>query len=104
ALTVAHKERSDSTGFAPIEALRGTLGRILALSPAAVDYVLVSARDAGDHGDVPLVLHFEPNEDLQYSPVRDPLIWRGHAYDFVEVQSNGRRAIKSTRLAKIFSA
>jgi hypothetical protein len=86
ALTVAHMERSDSTGFAPIGALRGAMGRTLALSPAAVDYVLVSARDAGDRGEIPISLHFEPNEDLLYSPQRDPLIWRDHAYDFVEAR------------------
>jgi|GEM_PF-6800316 len=87
ALTTAHAEHLDATGFTPIGALRGALGRTLALSPAAVDYVLVSAREAGDRGEIPISLHFEPNEDLLYSSERDPLIWRDHAYDFVEVRS-----------------
>jgi hypothetical protein len=87
ALRTAHAARADATGYTPIGALRGALGRTLALSPAAVDYVLVSARDAGDRGEIPISLHFEPNEDLLYSLERDPLIWRDHAYDFVEVRT-----------------
>jgi hypothetical protein len=86
ALRQAQAQRADATGYAPIGALRGAVGRMLGLSPTAVDYLLVSARDAADRGEISLSLHFEPNEDLLYSPERDPLIWRGHAYDFVEVR------------------
>jgi hypothetical protein len=79
-------ERVDSSGFVTIQALRGGIGRELHLSWKVVDCFLGLARDQGDQGQGSLTLQFEPNDDLLYAAGRQPLIWQGTAFDFVEVR------------------
>ena len=92
-------QRVDSSGFATIEALRGGIGRELAISGSVVDAFLCRARDLGDGGDYPLTLQFEPDDDLLYSSERKPLIWQESAFDFVEVHQRVPGTLQTTSLA-----
>jgi hypothetical protein len=83
----AHALRADSSGFAPVEALRGTLGSSLQIAPSVTDAFLRKAREEGDRGKAPVQLYFVENEDRMYARDRHPLLWQGHAFDFVEVKS-----------------
>jgi hypothetical protein len=90
ALTSAVATRANGSGFATIQEVRGALGRKLHLSPPAVDVLLREARDAGDRHEIPIELHFEPDEDQLYALQRDPLIWRDEAFEFVTVLRESR--------------
>lgn len=85
-LVRAHRARNDGTGFATVASLRGAIGRALHIAQPVVDDLMRSARDAGDQGKLPVLVHFEPDEELLYATERQPLFWRQHAYDFVEVR------------------
>lgn len=85
ALISAISSRANGSGFATIQDVRGAIGRALQLSPIAVDIVLRQARDAGDRHEIPIELHFEPDEDQLYAQQRDPLIWREEAFEFITV-------------------
>jgi hypothetical protein len=95
ALIKAHKEVSDSTGFAAIEDIRGAIGENIHLSASIVDDFLCKTRELADTRGIPIRLHFEEDEELFYQKGRNPLIWRKHAFDYVEVtvlthdQNNG---------------
>jgi hypothetical protein len=86
ALIHAHAARADGSGFAPIEALRGALGSSLHIAPSVTDAFLRKAREEGDRGKVPVHLYFVENEDRMYARDRHPLLWQGHAFDFIEVK------------------
>jgi len=86
ALIHAYTSRADGSGFATVEALRGALGTSLHIAPSVADALLRKAREEGDHGRVPVHLYFVENEDRMYAPDRHPLLWQGHAFDFVEVK------------------
>lgn len=90
ALIKAVTARDNGSGFATIQEVRGTIGRQLQLSPIAVDVLLREARDAGDRHEIPIELHFEPDEDQLYAVQRDPLIWRNAAFEFVAVLQASR--------------
>ena len=90
ALMDAVSERANGSGFATIQEVRGALGRQLQLSPVAVDVLLREARDAGDRHEIPIELHFEPDEDQLYAQQRDPLIWREEAFEFITVLRGSR--------------
>ncbi len=90
ALVSAVSTRANGSGFATIQEVRGALGRKLNLSPAAVDALLREARDAGDRHEIPIELHFEPDEDQLYALQRDPLIWREEAFEFITVLRESR--------------
>ena len=85
-LVQAHRAHADSTGFASIDAIRGALGKLLHLSPTVVDALLCQARAFGDHGNGPVVLHFEEDEERISDRTRVPLQWQGRLYDFIEVR------------------
>jgi hypothetical protein len=90
ALIDAVSTRANGSGFATIQEVRGTIGRTLSLSPIAVDALLREARDAGDRHEIPIELHFEPDEDQLYAIQRDPLIWREEAFEFITVLRGAR--------------
>jgi hypothetical protein len=85
ALVRAHASRADGSGFATVESMRGALGQSLHISPSIADALFCKAREEGDRGAVPVQLYFVENEDLMYAENRHPLVWRGHAFDFIEV-------------------
>lgn len=85
-LARAHRARNDGTGFATVASLRGAIGHALHIAQPVVDDLMRSARDAGDQDQIPVLVHFEPDEELLYMAERQPLFWRHHAYDFVEVR------------------
>lgn len=85
ALVYAVTSRDNGSGFATIQEVRGAIGRKLHLSPVAVDALVREARDAGDRHEIPIELHFEPDEDQLYATQRDPLIWREEAFEFITV-------------------
>ena len=85
ALISAVSTRANGSGFATIQEVRGAIGRKLDLSPVAVDALLREARDAGDRHEIPIELHFEPDEDQLYAIHRDPLVWREGAFEFITV-------------------
>jgi len=82
----AYQAHADGTGAASIADLRGALGQSLRLGPTVVDDLLCHAREAGDRHEESIRIHFEPDDDRIYAADRSPLIWRGAAYDFVEVK------------------
>jgi hypothetical protein len=90
ALISAVSTRANGSGFATIQEVRGALGRKLHLSPAAVDALLREVRDAGDRHEIPIELHFEPDEDQLAAIQRDPLIWREEAFEFITVLHTSR--------------
>lgn len=92
-----YSARVDTSGFVTIGALRGGIGRELALSTPVVDTFLNLARDAADRGEGPFTLQFEPDDDLLYAADRKPLIWEGAAFDFIEVQARQRATSSSDR-------
>jgi hypothetical protein len=92
--------RVDNSGFVTIGAVRGGIGRELALSAPVVDAFLGRTRDAADRGECPFTLQFEPDDDLLYAANRKPLIWEGSAFDFVELQAR-QRALSSGDRAPI---
>lgn len=83
ALVTAIVTRSNGSGFATVREVRGAVGRKLNLSPSAVDALLRETRDAGDRHEIPIELHFEPDEDQLYASQRDPLVWRHEAFEFI---------------------
>ena len=85
ALIRAHQTADNGSGFTTIEALRGSLGQALNLAPPVVDALICEAREAGERREVELDMQFEENEDLVYRAGREPLYWRQHAFDFVDV-------------------
>jgi len=87
ALLKVQAERADSTGFATITALRGGLGQTLHIAPAVADALICEAREAGERHEASVDIHFEPDEELMYVKGRQPLLWLGHAFDFVDVHS-----------------
>ena len=90
ALISAIAARANGSGFATIQEVRGAIGRKLSLSPASVDALLREARDAGDRHEIPIELHFEPDEDQLYTSQRDPLVWRHEAFEFITVLRGSR--------------
>ena len=85
ALVAAHQTCANGSGYAPITALRGALGRALHISAPVADDLIRTAREAGDRGAQAVVLHFEPDEEASYARDRQPLIWKQHAFDNIEV-------------------
>ncbi len=90
ALISAISTRDNGSGFATIQEVRGAIGRKLDLSPVAVDALLREARDAGDRHEIPIELHFEPDEDQIYNIQRDPLVWQEGAFEFITVLRKSR--------------
>lgn len=90
ALISAVSTRDNGSGFATIQEVRGAIGHKLDLSPVAVDALLREARDAGDRHEIPVELHFEPDEDQLYAVQRDPLVWREGAFEFITVLRESR--------------
>jgi hypothetical protein len=90
ALISAISTRDNGSGFATIQEVRGAIGHKLDLSPVAVDALLREARDAGDRHEIPIELHFEPDEDQLYTIQRDPLVWREGAFEFITVLRESR--------------
>ncbi|MGO8947067.1 MAG: hypothetical protein ACLQUY_05270 [Ktedonobacterales bacterium] len=88
ALLEAQRLREDSTRFTTIDTLRGALGRSLHVSSRVADALICVAREAGERRDAPITVHFEEDEELMYVRGRNPILWRGHAFDFVEVESH----------------
>lgn len=82
-LVRAYRSRADSVGFATLEAIRGAIGHTLSVSPAIVDALLCEARDRGDQHELPILLQFEPNDDLLGEKARRPLVWQRDAYDLI---------------------
>jgi hypothetical protein len=97
ALIHAHASRADGSGFAPIEALRGALGKSLHIAPSVTDALLCKSREEGDRGNVSVHLYFVENEDRMYAHDRHPLLWQGHAFDFIEVKPLTGNPSVSTR-------
>ena len=92
ALISAISTRANGSGFATIQEVRGAIGRKLDLSPVAVDVLLREAREAGDRHEIPLELHFEPDEDQIYAIQRDPLVWREGAFSSLQYCGNRVRS------------
>ena len=90
ALVTAIVTRSNGSGFATVQEVRGAIGRKLNLSPSAVDALLRETRDAGDRHEIPIELHFEPDEDQLYASQRDPLVWRHEAFEFITLLRSAR--------------
>jgi hypothetical protein len=78
-------QQVNSSGLTTIRTLRGGIGRELCISDAVVDAFLCLTHEAGDRGDCPFTLQFEPNDDLLYAASRRPLICQETAFDFIEV-------------------
>ena len=85
-LVQAYDSCADRSGFATIEAVRGFFGRTLQLAPPIVDDLLRTTRELGDERQLSFTVQFEPNDELIHSKARHPLIWRRHAYDFLELR------------------
>jgi hypothetical protein len=92
-----YRHRVDSSGFVTIASVRGGVGRELRLSAPVVDSFLCLTREAGERGDAPVTIEFEPNDDLLYAADRRPLIWRDSAFDFVEVHRSPDAVPTSSR-------
>ena len=84
-LFAAHQSCANGSGYAPIGSLRGALGLTLHISAPVADELIRQARETGDRGEQPILLHFEPDEEVSYASERRPLIWKQHAFDYVEV-------------------
>lgn len=97
ALVGAHASHADGSGFATVESIRGALGQSLHISSAVADALLCKTREEGDRGTVPVQLYFVENEDLMYAENRHPLVWRGHAFDFIEVRPFGGTSVARAR-------